>query len=123
MHMIKPNGSAQPGALKISGNAVLRIAETATAEVRGVALTAENKIAVPKGALPFSDIFSPPVKVRLSASAAVIDISVVILQGFQAHRVAQAIQESVKSTVQNMTGIAVSKVNVKIAGILFTKKE
>lgn len=121
--MIKPNGSAQPGALKISGNAVLRIAETAAAEVRGVALTAENKLAAPKGALPFSERFSPPVKVRISASAVVIDLSVVVLQGFRAHRVAEEIQERVKSAVQNMTGIAVSKVNVRIAGILFAKKE
>lgn len=62
-------------------------------------------------------------KVRLSASSAVIDLCVVILQGYHAHRVAQALQECVKSAVQNMAGIAVSKVNVKIAGILFAKKE
>lgn len=121
--MMKPTGSPAVGSLKISGNAILRIAETAAAEVSGVALTEENKIAVPKGTAPFSRFFAPPVKVRLSADAAVIDLSVIVLQGYRAYQVAQALQESVKSAVQNMTGIAVSKVNVKIAGVYFDKKE
>ncbi|MCM1334577.1 MAG: Asp23/Gls24 family envelope stress response protein [Bacteroides sp.] len=119
--MIKSKGSPAVGSLKISGNAILRIAETAAAEVDGVALTEENRIAVPRDAAPFSRLLSPPVKVRISADAAVIELSVVVLQGYRAHRVALALQESVKSAVQNMTGIAVSKVNVKIAGICFDK--
>ena len=34
-------------------------------------------------------------------------------------QVAEAIQSSVKESVQNMTGITVSKVNVVVTGIVF----
>ncbi len=103
--------SPVPGSLKISGNAILKIAQTAAAEAAGAVL------AVPKARLPFAACFSPPVKVRFSADSVVIDVSIAVMQGFQAHTVAETVQENVKSAVQNMTGIAVSKVNVKITGI------
>ena len=64
-----------------------------------------------------------PVKVSVSKEAAVIDISIVTEQGSKAINVASAVQASVKSAVQNMTGIAVSKVNVNIAGIMPNKEE
>ncbi len=105
-----------PGALKISGNAVLKIAETAAAEVEGASLRPDAS----KGIL---SLFSPPVRVRLGADATVIDVSVFVVQGYKAQAVAESIQEGVKSAVQNMTGIAVSKVNVKIAGICSPKNE
>ena len=54
---------------------------------------------------------------KINSEAAVIDISIVTELGHKAYEVAKAVQDHVKSAVQNMTGIAVSKVNVKIVGI------
>ncbi|MCL2109012.1 MAG: Asp23/Gls24 family envelope stress response protein [Oscillospiraceae bacterium] len=58
-----------------------------------------------------------PVRVRLTKEAAEIDIAIIALQGSKAAVTGENVQRAVKSAVQNMTGIAVSKVNVRIAGI------
>ncbi len=109
------NGSAA-GSLKVSANVLVSIAETAAAEVDGVAVNSKNGLAIVGGA-PLSSKIIPPIRVKLSSDAAVIDISIVTELGHKAYEVAKAVQEHVKSSVQNMTGIAVSKVNVKIVGI------
>ena len=51
----------------------------------------------------------------------VITILIITEQGSKAVNVASAVQESVKSAVQSMTGIPVSKVNVNIVGIQLSK--
>jgi uncharacterized alkaline shock family protein YloU len=57
-----------------------------------------------------------PIKATLKGEAAEIDISIVVEAGHKAIKVAEAVQQSVKSAVQNMTGIPVAKVNVRITG-------
>jgi uncharacterized alkaline shock family protein YloU len=104
------------GSLKVSTNVIVSIAETAASEVEGVAVNSVNKFAVLSGA-PLTSKLVSPIKVRLNGDSAVIDIAVVTESGFRSYEVAKSVQEHVKSSVQNMTGIAVSKVNVKIVGI------
>jgi uncharacterized alkaline shock family protein YloU len=62
-----------------------------------------------------------PVKAVLKNDAVEVTVSIVVLQGFKAENVARCVQESVKSAIQNMAGISVSKVNVKIADIMLSK--
>lgn len=109
------------GKLKISGDTILKIAEAAAAEINGVILTSEVRPAFLKEPAALFEKYLAPIKVRISSDAAAIDISIYIAQGYKAHEVAKAVQENVKSTVQSMTGIAVAKVNVKIAGIRAAK--
>ena len=105
------------GKLKISGNTIQKIAEAAASEINGVILAADIRPAFIKEPAALIEKYLAPIKVHISSDAAVIDISIYIAQGYKAHEVAKAVQENVKSTVQSMTGIAVAKVNVKIAGI------
>jgi len=104
------------GSLKVSTDVVVSIAEKAASEVEGVAVSSVNKFAVLADA-PITSKLVAPIKVKLNGDAAVIDIAVVTEQGFRAFEVAKAVQEHVKSSVQNMTGITVSKVNVKVVGV------
>lgn len=104
------------GSLKVSTNVIMSIAETAASEVEGVAVNSVNKLAVLSGA-PLTAKLVSPIRVRLDADSAAIDIEVITESGYQAYEVGKQVQEHVKSSVQNMTGIAVSKVNVKIVGI------
>ncbi len=108
-------GSAA-GTLKVSSNVIVSIAETAAAEVEGVAVSSVGKLAVLSGAPVTSKLVSP-IKVRLDSDSAVIDVAIVTEIGFKAYEVAKTVQDHVKSAVQNMTGIAVSKVNVKIVAV------
>ncbi len=102
------------GNLKISNDVIVKIAELAALEISGV--TFETKT-------PDSPLSASPVKIKLSGDSIAVDVRITVAQGSKAVCTAEAVQKSVKSAVQNMTGIAVSKVNVKIAGIIINKEE
>ena len=110
------NDAKATGTLKVSGNAIMRIAETAAAEIKGVALSSTNKLAVLNSGISKSKVISP-IRVKLSSDSVAIDIEIIVSSSAKASEVAKAVQNNVKSAVQSMTGIAVSKVNVVISGI------
>ena len=101
--------------LRISNDVLTKIAEVAATEIRGVASEGEHLVITGK-IMPQS-----PVKAVLKNDAVEVTVSIVVLQGFKAENVARSVQESVKSAIQNMAGISVSKVNVKIADIMLSK--
>lgn len=104
------------GTLKVSAGVIVSIAEAAAAETEGVALGTGNKLAVLSKS-PLTAKITSPIRVKLSADSAEIELEIITQAGYKAFEVAKAVQEHVKSSVQNMTGIAVSKVNVKIIAI------
>ena len=104
------------GKLRISGDVIADIAEVAASEINGVSLKDNNRLETAVN-IPFIKDFVSPVRVRVGNDAVAIDISVIIDGSYKAYEVAKLVQENVKSSVQNMTGIAVSKVNVSIVGI------
>ncbi len=105
-----------PGSLKVSSGVIISIAQAAAAEVEGVYVNAADRPVVISGA-PLDSKMVPPIQVRLSDDSAVIDISVITDINYRAYEVAKEVQEHVKSAVQNMTGIAVPKVNVRIVSV------
>jgi uncharacterized alkaline shock family protein YloU len=104
------------GSLKISNEVVVKIAELAAMEITGVS-TRGGHLDTQDSALLVANRFVQPIKASLKGEAAEIDVSIVVVSGHKAIKVAEAVQQSVKSAVQNMTGIAVSKVNVRISGV------
>ena len=113
---MKSRTNVVSGSLKISNEVVIKIAELAAMEIPGVSVrgghldTQDNQLLV-------ANRLINPLKATLKGEAAEINISIIVKAGHKAVKVAEAVQQSVKSAVQNMTGIAVSKVNVRIAGI------
>ncbi len=112
--------SNSTGELRVSNDVIVRIAELAATEISGVAVE-DGKLMISSSKKGIASMFSSPVQVSLSKEAAVITISIITEQGSKAVNVASAVQESVKSAVQSMTGIPVSKVNVNIVGIQLSK--
>ncbi|MDR0197120.1 MAG: Asp23/Gls24 family envelope stress response protein [Oscillospiraceae bacterium] len=104
------------GGLKISGDVIIKITELAAMEIKGVSVNG-NRLETAENPLLIAKRFSSPIRASFKGEAAEIDISIVVVEGNKAVRVAKSVQRSIKSAVQNMTGIAVSKVNVKIAGV------
>ncbi|MEG2175051.1 MAG: Asp23/Gls24 family envelope stress response protein [Oscillospiraceae bacterium] len=103
------------GSLRISRDVIATIAGTAAREVEGVSGLA---------AVGFTGILSHrkavhPVTIALSDDIAIIDLRLVLKNGVRIPIVADCVQRAVKESVQNMTGIAVSKVNVVIDNIAF----
>ena len=109
--------------LRISNDVLTKIAEVAATEIRGVASEGEHLVVSDKNIAQItSKIMTPsPVKAVLKNDAVEVTVNIVVLQGFKAENVAQSVQESIKSAIQNMAGISVSKVNVKIADIMLSK--
>ncbi len=112
--------SSSTGNLKVSNDVIVKIAELAAAEISGVA-TENGRLMTSKSCAGIASFFSSPVQASVSKEAAVINVSIITEQGFKAVNVASSVQESVKSAVQNMTGIPVSKVNINVVGIMLSK--
>lgn len=109
--------------LRISNDVLTKIAEVAATEIRGVASEGVHLVVSDKNMAQITGKLMPssPVKAVLKNDSVEVTVNIVVLQGFKAENVAQSVQESVKSAIQNMAGISVSKVNVKIADIMLSK--
>ena len=111
--------SRQPaGSLKISKDVIVTIARTAAKEVDGVVSLTEGE----SSRLFARGIGKKPVRVVLSDDFAEIDLQLVLKAGAKIPDVCSAVQSVVKDNVQTMTGIAVSKVNIVVAGISFPEE-
>ena len=81
----------------------------------------------PKTFMPAGWLFEKrtvkPVSIELNVCVATIDIRVYVAGNANIPEVSKQLQSAVKESVQNMTGIVVSRVNLHIAGITFQEKE
>ncbi len=112
------NEIKQPsGSLRISREVIATITGTAVKEIDGVADLAPFTTNI-KGWL-IKKQTARSIIINLTDDVAVIDVHVKLKSGARIPDVAGKIQFSVKEAVQNMTGIAVARVNVNIAGIQF----
>ena len=108
---------AQPaGNLKISREVMATIARYAALEIEGVASLAAFSPNL-KGLLKRQ--VTRPISIELSDDIAVIAIHLNVKAGVNIPQVSERVQAAVKEAVQTMTGIAVSRVNIVVAGIVF----
>ena len=105
------------GSLQISRDVIGAIAGTCTQEVEGVAGLARRVSNFKES--PLHNPSKKPVGVTLRDNSVEINIGVALKYGAKVTETCMAIQQCVKSTVQTMTGMAVSKVNVRVARIVF----
>ena len=106
------------GTLSISEDVIATIAANTTTEIEGVPALA-NFYSNVVSSWFWKKQSSRPIIINLNDDVATIDIHVSLRSGVRIPDVAQNIQRSVKDAVQNMTGIAVTKVNVYVSGIVF----
>lgn len=107
--------------LEINNDVVVKMASVAVLEVEGVAglcaKTTDIKEVFAK------DNASRAIKVTKTAETTVLDIYITVVNGFDVRKIAEEVQQNVKSKLQNMTGNAVSKVNVHIADVVFASED
>ena len=110
------NMDLQGGSLQISTEVIAKIARCAALEVEGVAevscWTQNKKL---KDLLEAS--IQPPVAVEMRDGTAELTLHLIMASGARIPAVAEKVQENVKSAVQNMTSVTVSRVNLVIAGL------
>ena len=114
------NMDLQGGSLQISTEVIAKIARCAALEVEGVAEVScgtQNKKL--KDLLEAS--IQPPVAVEMRDGTAELTLHLIMASGARIPAVAEKVQENVKSAVQNMTSVTVSRVNLVIAGLAAEK--
>ena len=110
------NMDLQGGSLQISTEVIAKIARCAALEVEGVAEVScgtQNKKL--KDLLEAS--IQPPVAVEMRDGTAELTLHLIMASGARIPAVAEKVQENVKSAVQNMTSVTVSRVKLVIAGL------
>ena len=111
------NMDLRGGSLQISTEVLGKIARCAALEVDGVAEVScgsQNKKV--KDLLERANV-QLPVVVEMKDGTAEITLHLVVAFGARIPAVAEKVQENVKTAVQNMTNVTVSRVNLVIAGL------
>lgn len=108
--------TAVVGSVKIADEVVGMIASIATTEVEGVHGMAGN---VPAELMDRVGVKTPGrgVKVDVRNKKVNVDIAIVMEYGYNIPTTCQKVQDKVKSAIENMTGLKVTDVNVRISGI------
>ena len=104
------------GEVQIADEVVAIIAGLAATEVEGVDSMAGNITNELVGKLGMKNL-SKGVKVDVTEDHVSVDISLNIKYGYKIPEVSEKVQERVKNAIENMTGLMVLDVNVKIAGV------
>lgn len=107
------------GNIKISVDVVSTIAGIAATEIEGVSCMYSSFVNGFAQKLGAKKNLSKGVKVDMEADNVSIDLYIVVDYGVKIPELAWSIQENVKTNVEAMTGMNVSKVNIHIEGINF----
>ncbi|MDO4268971.1 MAG: Asp23/Gls24 family envelope stress response protein [Eubacteriales bacterium] len=104
------------GEVRIADEVVAIIAGLAATEVDGVDSMAGNITNELVGKLGMKNL-SKGVKVDVTEEHVSVDLSLNIKYGYSIPDVSARVQDRVKTAIENMTGLTVLDVNVKIAGV------
>ena len=105
------------GEVQIADEVVAIIAGLAATEVEGVDSMAGNITNELVGKLGMKNL-SKGVKVDVTEEHVSADLSLNIRYGYNIPSVSEQVQEKVSTAIENMTGLTVLDVNVKIAGVI-----
>ena len=113
---------ASLGEVKIADEVVAIIAALAATEVEGVASMAGNITNEVIGKLGIKNL-SKGVKVDVLEGVVTVSLALNIKYNYSIVEVAGKVQEKVKNAVENMTGLEVADVNIKVAGVEMEKQD
>ncbi len=107
------------GTVKIADDVVAMIASIAATEVEGVSAMIGNitnelmsKVGMKK--------LTKGVRVDVMDGVVTVDLSVTLEYGYNIPVTCQKVQEKVKTAIENMTGLEVADVNIRIASVNMT---
>jgi uncharacterized alkaline shock family protein YloU len=104
------NGDGAVGTVKIADDVVAMIAGLAATEIEGVSsLSGTGKAGVRNPA--------KGIKVEIIGKRVKVDMAIIVGYGFNIPAISQKAQYKVKAAIENMTGLMVTDVNLRVAGI------
>lgn len=104
------------GEVKIADEVVAIIAGLAAMEVNGVASMAGNATREIIGKLGMKTL-SKGVKVDVLEGIVTVCMNLNLKYGYSIREISGKVQEKVKTAIENMTGLTVADVNIRIAGV------
>lgn len=114
--------SAKVGSVKIADDVVAMIAALAATEVEGVASMAGNVTHEFLSRVGVKNA-TKGTRVEVLQKKVKVDLAITIEYGYNIPATCQRVQAKVKNAVENMTGLDVTDVNIRIAGISVSKEK
>ncbi|WP_025028295.1 Asp23/Gls24 family envelope stress response protein [Caldalkalibacillus mannanilyticus] len=108
------------GIIRIADDVVAVIASIATVETEGIACMSSG-IAEGLAKRVSGKQIQKGVHVQIDQHKAAIDIRIIVKFGTKIDHVCRAVQQNVKEAVENMTGLDVSTVNIRVEGVELNK--
>ena len=105
------------GQVQIADEVVAIIAGLAATEIEGVASMAGNITNELVGKLGMKNL-ATGVRVEVSPASVIVDMALNVKYGYSIPDISKTVQEKVKTAIENMTGLTVSEVNIRIAGVV-----
>lgn len=106
----------QLGVVKIADEVVAIIAGLAATEVEGVSSMAGNITNDIVSRLGMKNL-SRGIKVEVTEGLVKVDVAINIAYGFNVPEVSSKVQDKVKNAIENMTGLTVEQVNIRIVSV------
>lgn len=104
------------GTVQIADDVVAIIAGLAATEVEGVKAMAGNITNELVAKLGMKNL-SKGVEVIVEDGVASVNLSLILSYGYTIPQISRAVQDKVKSAIENMTGLEVEAVNIRIANV------
>ena len=111
------NEGNKTGSVKIADDVVAMIASLATSEVEGVSAMVGNITNELMGKVGMKKLTKGVKVVVEENKKVVIDLSIMLQYGYNIPQTCAKVQEKVKAAIENMTGLNVAVVNVRIASV------
>lgn len=115
-NVVKIPHEGKIGEVQIADEVVAIIAGLATTEVKGVAAMNGNITNELVGKLGMKNL-SKGVKVEVSPESVTVHLAITLDYGYSIPKTSRQVQEKVKLAIENMTGLTVEEVNIRIAGV------
>lgn len=110
------------GSVRIADDVVAMIAALAATEVEGIAAMAGNLTNELLSRVGVRGL-SRGARVEVSEKKVKAELAVVMEYGYNIPATCQKVQTKVKNAIENMTGLEVQDVNIRIAGINVTREK
>jgi len=105
------------GTIRISDDAIGVIAGLAAREIQGVVSTGRGPLAGLAEVLGMKPTYGRGVKVEVTAEDVYIELHLIVEFGMDIPVICQKVQDKVKETVEDMTGLSVARVNVAVQDV------
>ena len=104
------------GDVKIADDVIAIIVALAATEVSGVARMYGNITNELVSKLGMKKL-SKGVRVKIEKDAIIVDLAIELEYGVSVPEISSKVQDRVKTAIENMTGLKVKEVNVRVAGV------